>query len=73
MADKIRCSQCRFVRVDGKASEKGWTAYECGNSKSEYHKSLLNVTPNGERQAHITWAGCVHGQKGERGGFRHDR
>lgn len=62
MANKIRCSQCRFARMDKKASVKTWTAYECGNPNSEYYKALLNVTPNGDKQYRITWNGCEGGR-----------
>jgi hypothetical protein len=40
----IKCISCRFATVDKKASDSGWTAYECSNPKSEYYKALLNVT-----------------------------
>ena len=62
MTKKIKCADCRFATVDRNASEKGWTAYECGNRKSEYYKSLLNVTPNGDRQHYISWSGCSEGR-----------
>ena len=38
-----------------------WKAVECGNPHSEYHKSLLNVTPSGDRQDRVTWSGCREG------------
>ena len=62
MAATIKCADCKYVTPDKKASEKGWTAYECSNRNSEYHKALLNVTPNGERQAYISWRGCGEGR-----------
>ena len=62
MANKIRCAVCRYAQEDENASERGWTAYECVNSRSEYHKSLLNVTINGEKQSQITWSGCAEGR-----------
>ena len=62
MANKIRCSQCRFVRTDTKASEKGWRAVECGNTESEHYKALLNVSPGGDKQTRITWSGCEKGE-----------
>ncbi len=65
MADNIKCADCIFAREDKQASERNWTAYECGNSKSEYYKALLNVTIGGYRQGHITWRGCVHGEVAE--------
>lgn len=60
---RIRCISCRFAREDQAASDRHWTAYECGNSHSEYHKSLLNVTPNGEKQERISWSGCSFGER----------
>jgi hypothetical protein len=59
----VRCISCRYAKVDEKASDKNWTAYECGNEQSEYHKSLLNVTPNGDKQHRISWSGCEHGER----------
>ena len=61
--ERVRCISCRYVRVDKKASDKNWTAYECGNSHSEYHNALLNVTPNGDKQYQISWSGCEHGER----------
>ena len=62
MENTIKCTKCRFVRVDKSACESGWTAYECGNKKSEYCRALLNVTPNGEKQVRVTWGGCEEGR-----------
>jgi len=62
MAGKIKCKDCAFARADRKASERDWTAYECGNRGSEYYKALLNVTPKGEKQASISWRGCAEGR-----------
>jgi hypothetical protein len=59
----IRCSLCRFVREDPEAGERDWTAYECGNPDSEYHKALLNVRPNGDKQQRVTWGGCPCGEE----------
>ena len=66
MAKHIRCSQCRFVRPDKAASEKGWTAYECGNRKSEYYKALVNVSLDGDMLRRVTWKGCPCGERGKR-------
>ena len=60
---RVKCAECRYARPDKKMSEKGWTAYECCNPDSIYHKSLLNVTVNGERQSYISWAGCEYGRR----------
>ena len=38
-----------------------WKAIQCANPDSEYHRSLLNVAPNGDRQDRVTWSGCVEG------------
>jgi hypothetical protein len=66
MNKKIPCISCRYARPDPRASEGGWTAYECGNPESEYHKALLNVTPSGEKQYRITWCGCKCGERRSR-------
>jgi len=63
---RIKCISCRFAQVDKKASDKNWTAYECGNPKSEYHKSLLNVTVNGNKLTRISWSGCAYGERKNR-------
>ena len=62
MKAKIKCSQCRYVRPDKKASDKDWTAYECGNCDSEHYKSLLNVSAEGNKLKHISWGGCTKGK-----------
>lgn len=59
----IRCKWCRFVREDASISDFDWTAYECGNPKSEYHKSLLNVDPQGNKLSNIMWSGCRLGER----------
>ena len=61
MDRKIKCSECEYARADKAASDKSWTAYECGCGESEYFKALLNVTPSGEKQYSITWSGCEEG------------
>ena len=43
--------------------ELKWAAYQCGCSDSEYHKALLNVTPNGDKQECISWSGCEYGER----------
>ena len=60
---RIRCSDCVYARPDPNASEKNWTAFECGNEASEFHKALLNVGYNGDRQKSITWSGCREGKR----------
>jgi len=59
----IKCISCRFTRQDQNASDKNWTAYECGNPDSPYHKSLLNATPNGDKQNHVSWNRCEQGER----------
>ena len=63
MAKHIRCEDCRYVVVDEAFSEKKWTAYQCGNHKSKYHRSLVNVSINGNRSTKISWSGCVVGER----------
>ena len=41
-----------------------WAAIECGCRDSEYYKALLNVTPYGDMEKHITWKGCPFGERG---------
>ena len=59
-----KCANCRFVRPDIKASERHWTAYECGNSKSEYYRCLLNISIEGEKLTWLAWPGCEYGSEG---------
>lgn len=40
-----------------------WAAIQCVCPDSDYHKALLNVTPSGEPQEHITWSGCECGER----------
>jgi len=65
MAKHIRCAECRFVRADVAFSEEYWTAFECGNSKSEYFRGLLNVDIHGNQLNEITWLGCAEGRCAE--------
>ena len=44
----IKCISCKFAKIEEGASNSKWDAYECSNPKSEYHRALLNVRPNGE-------------------------
>ena len=60
---KIKCISCRFATVDKSASDKHWNAYECGNPKSEYHKSLINISEDGNKHKRISWSGCQHGER----------
>ena len=57
----MECACCKYVRPDYNASERNWTAYECGNSKSEYFGCLLNISDGGVPQRQITWTGCDSG------------
>lgn len=59
----VRCKYCRFVKEDSSMNEENWIAYECGNPKSEYYKSLLNIDPNGNKNSFITWSGCSLGER----------
>jgi hypothetical protein len=52
----------RFETVCGKQTLR-WAAIECSNSRSEYHKALLNVSVNGDRQDRVSWSGCEHGER----------
>ncbi len=60
---KIKCMSCRFVTIDEPASDRDWKAYGCGNPKSEYHKSLINISENGDKHKRISWSGCEHGRR----------
>lgn len=59
----IKCISCKHARPDKAASEKGWTAYECGNQDSDYYGALLNIRPNGDKLKRITWTGCELGER----------
>ena len=59
----MKCISCRFATIDKSASDKDWNAYECGNPKSEYHKSLINISENGDKHKRISWSGCEHGER----------
>ena len=63
MTNRIKCVECRFPYVDKGASDKDWTAYECGNPSSEFYKSLLNINGEGCKLEYISWPGCVHGKR----------
>ena len=63
MDKQIKCISCRFARPDPSASDKNWTAYECGNPASEFYKALLNVTPHGAQLQRISWGGCEYGER----------
>jgi len=67
MVKHIKCVRCRYVRPDHNASERGWTAYECGNTDSEYFMSLLNITEAGNKSTRIIWTGCPYGAPLKRG------
>lgn len=57
----ITCASCIYAREDKSAREGAWIAYECGNRKSAFYKSLLNVSVSGEKLKKITWSGCEYG------------
>ena len=63
MQKQIKCISCRFAQPDDHASTRSWTAYECGNPASEFHKALLNVTPKGDMLQRISWGGCEHSER----------
>jgi len=61
-----KCGEgCEFKYTDRICPKQQlkWAAYQCANAASEYHKSLLNVSPNGDKQTEITWSGCKHGKR----------
>lgn len=60
---KVKCISCRFAVIDAAASHKGWTAYKCGNPRSEYHRALINISPEGKRHKRISWSGCELGER----------
>jgi len=78
---RVRCADCRFVRVDttycedwvdrallgddwvDTSPEDDWIPYECGNCESEYFRSLVNVSVDGDKLDEIIWAGCEHGER----------
>ena len=59
----IKCISCRFANEDEYSSDSKWKAYECSNPKSEYHRALLNVKPDGTKLKRISWSGCPHGER----------
>jgi hypothetical protein len=63
MGDNIRCADCRFPAVNEKASDKNWTAFVCGNPKSDCHKSFLYISMDGNKQDYLCWSGCEHGER----------
>jgi hypothetical protein len=52
----------RLERVCGKQSLK-WEAIQCVCDDSEYYRSLLNVTPHGNKQSEVSWKGCYQGER----------
>ena len=60
---RVRCACCKYVRPDKKASERKWTAYECGNSRSEFFRCLLNIDVYGQQLRQIEWTGCESGSE----------
>ena len=64
-SNHVRCTYCKYVRPDASASDEKWTALECGNSQSEYHRCLLNVSENGKKLRWIAQAGCKNGMLSE--------
>ena len=63
MANRIKCAECKFTHANKELSSRRWTAYTCGNHKSEYHKTVLNVTNDGRQVKDIVWIGCYHGER----------
>ena len=63
MAEILHCSKCKYALPDPTASTRKWTAIECTNCESEYHKALLNVSEKGEMQSYISWHGCELGER----------
>ena len=63
MRKRVRCAVCLFAQIDEKASKKGWAAYRCKNSGSEYYGALLNVSEDGCKEKRVTWQGCEWGRK----------
>ena len=62
---ECKCGEgCEFKATDAVCPKQvlKWAAYECGNLNSEYYKSLLNVSPNGDMQIAVTWSGCGKGK-----------
>lgn len=59
----VKCISCKFAKIDKGASDSKWKAYECSNPKSEYHRALLNVTPDGGQLKRISWSGCPEGER----------
>jgi hypothetical protein len=59
----MKCISCRFAVIDEAASDRDWAAYECGNPKSEYRKSLINIDKEGKKHKRISWSGCEHGER----------
>lgn len=60
---KVKCISCRYAVIDAAASQNGWTAYKCGNPRSEYHRALINISPEGKRHKRISWSGCELGER----------
>ena len=49
-------------RANGKRPRIKLIDIECGNSDSEFYRSLLNIASNGNREDSILWGGCDHGK-----------
>jgi hypothetical protein len=66
-----RCSlcekgkDCEIRKTDKRCEEQTllWAAIQCVCTDSEYHRALLNVTPDGDMQGAITWSGCEFGER----------
>jgi len=66
----VRCAECRYAVVNETISEYPqkkrklkWVDIQCACTYSEYHRSTLNVSPNGNSQNFVSWGGCKHGKK----------
>jgi len=56
----MKCADCRFVVTE--VSKHGDVVFACGNKKSEYHLTALNVSLGGYAYSYITWPGCALGE-----------
>lgn len=63
MSKNIKCAECRFPQAVTSKRKKKMQEYKCGNDRSEYHKSTLNVSRSGVMLDYIAWSGCGHGER----------
>ena len=57
------CRSCRFAVRDETTNEVGWCGIMCSNPESEYYKSLLNTSKDGNKLDKVTWGGCPKHEK----------